>query len=343
MACLLNVQNLTTCVKKDGKNLKILDNISFTIDEGEILGLAGESGCGKSMTALSIPNLLPYSVNITEGKIDYKGMSLSSLSEKEMRKIRGSEIACLFQDARAALNPLTKVGKQITETLELERNHVSGAKEQRKDQKKLREKDKETALNMLSSLGFNEPARIFDAYPHQLSGGMCQRIMTAIAVIRQPKLLLADEPSSSLDEESEQKCLSVLLEMNQSRKMSLLIISHDLSIIQKFTKRFIIMYAGKIVEEGPSSSLFSPLHPYTKALINAIPSKEKRGKNLENIHGKVPTIEDRQNGCPFAPRCPKAQNVCKEKFPPVKEIGGGTSSAASRGRVYCYFPESENE
>ena len=327
MECFLNVQNLTACVKKDGKNLKILDNISFKIDEGEILGLAGESGCGKSMTALCIPNLLPSSVKITEGDINYKGLSLTTHGEKEMRSVRTSEIAMLFQDSRAALNPLIKVGKQITETLELGRGKRLNNREQKA-------KDRETALEMLSSLGFGDPERIFDAYPHQLSGGMCQRVMTAIAVIRQPKLLLADEPSSSLDKESEQKCLTLLLEMNKSRKMSLLIISHDLSIIQKYTERFLIMYAGKIVEEGSSSSLFSPLHPYTKALINAIPNKEKRGKNLESIPGRVPTIEDRQSGCPFAPRCPKALNICKDTFPPAKEFNGG--------KVYCYFPENEN-
>ena len=294
MACLLNVQNLSVCVKEDGKNFKILDNISFKIDEGEILGLAGESGGGKSTTALSIPNLLQHSIKITEGDITYNNTSLASLDEKEIRTIRGSEIACLFQDARAALNPLIKVGRQITETLELGRKQVSANREHWTDKKKLREKDKELALNMLSSLGFTDPARIFDAYPHQLSGGMCQRLMTAIAVIRQPKLLLADEPSSSLDEESEQKCLSLLLEMNQKRKMSLLIISHDLSIIQKLTSRYLIMRGGKILEEGASASLFSSSHPYTNALVNAIPNKEKRDKNLENFHGNVPAIEDRK-------------------------------------------------
>jgi peptide/nickel transport system ATP-binding protein len=325
MACLLNVKNLTTAVKKDDKILKILDNISFTINEGEILGLAGESGCGKSISALSVPNLLPNSVKITEGEIIYKELSLTSKKKKKMQSIRRSEIAFLFQDSRSALNPLIKVGKQITEILELGRiNGVRNGREQKA-------RDKDLALEMLSSLGFGDPSGIFDAYPHQLSGGMCQRVMTAIAAIRKPKLLLADEPSSSLDVESEQKCLSVLLEMNKKNKMSLLIISHDLSIIQKYTNRFIIMYAGKIIEEGLSQFLFSPLHPYTMALIKAIPNREKRGNNLENIHGKVPTIEDRAIGCPFAPRCQKAQKICKDAFPPAMEINGG--------RVYCYFPE----
>jgi peptide/nickel transport system ATP-binding protein len=154
--------------------------------------------------------------------------------------------------------------------------------------------------------------------------------MTAIAVIRRPKLLLADEPSSSLDEESQEKCLSLLKEMNINNKMSLLVISHDLSIIQEFCSRFIIMYAGKIIEEGHSDTLFSPSHPYTKALVSAIPNMEKRGKKLESVPGKVPSIEDQLQGCPFAPRCAKAQAICKESFPPPIET--------EKSKVYCYFP-----
>jgi len=322
MTPLLKVNNLTACVKKSDKSLKILDNISFNIDEGEIIGLAGESGCGKSITALSVLNLLPQAVSITEGEIIYKNDNLTLFNQKELNKIRGSEISMIFQDVRHALNPLMKVGRQITETLEL-----GGSKN--------KEENNNKALEMLGLLGFNNPQKIFNAFPHQLSGGMCQRVMTAIAVIRKPKLLLADEPSSSLDEESQQKCLSLLKEMNQENKMSLLVISHDLSIIQQFCKRYLIMYAGKIVEEGQSDLLFTPLHPYTYALVNAIPNKEKRGKKLDNIHGKVPSVDDqltenRLTGCPFAPRCSRVKDICKQAFPPVQEIG--------KTKVYCYFP-----
>jgi len=320
MACLLNVKNLSVCVKKDGKNLKIVNDISFSIEEGEILGLAGESGCGKSMTALSIPNLLPNNVRITEGEIIYNNRSLTSLGEKEMCGLRGGDISLIFQEPKQALNPIMKIGKQITECLE-----IGGCQD--------KEKNKKAALEMLSSLGFQDSQTIYNAFPHQLSGGMCQRVMTAIAVIRRPGLLLADEPSSSLDEESQEKCLSLLLEMmKQNNKMSLLVISHDLSIIKNFCSRFLIMYAGKIAEEGRSHALFSPLHPYTHALVNAIPNKEKRGKILSSIPGKVPSVENQLPGCPFAPRCPKAQDICRETFPPVKETGNG--------KVYCYFPMS---
>jgi len=323
MANLFDVQNLTAGITKNGKYFKILDNINFSIDEGEIAGLAGESGCGKSMTALSILNLLPQAIKITSGRIIYNGIDLTSLSEKEMCKIRGSEISIIFQDSSLALNPTMKAGKQIAETLELaQKYHTFDSRN--------KEEIKTKTLEILNALGFDDPQKIFDAYPHQLSGGMCQRVMTAIAAVRQPKILLADEPSSSLDEESQKRCLSLLLEMNRNNKMSLLVISHDLSIIQQFCSRFIIMYAGKVVEEGPAQALFSPLHPYTQALIKALPNKDKRGVSLENIPGKVPSIEDQLNGCPFAPRCSKAQNICKESFPPVKEF--------DNRKVHCYYP-----
>jgi len=251
MTPLLEVCGLSASVKKDGKTIKILDDINFSINEGEILGLAGESGCGKSMTALSISSLLPQAVNITGGKIIFNGKDVTHLGEEKLRGIRGNEISVIFQDSRQALNPLMKVGSQITETLEL-------------GGKKNMEENKTLALETLASLGFNNPQRIFNAFPHQLSGGMCQRVMTAIAVIRRPKLLLADEPSSSLDEESQKRCLSLLLERNQKDKMSLLVISHDLSIIRQFCNRYIVMSAGKIIEEGHGNSL--PANPYTREL-----------------------------------------------------------------------------
>ncbi|MCL2758896.1 MAG: ABC transporter ATP-binding protein [Treponema sp.] len=322
MVHLLNVFGLSVSVKKNGKLLKILDNISFSIDEGEILGLAGESGCGKSMTALSILNLLPKDIEITGGEIFYNEQNLVKLGEKDLLKIRGSEISHVFQDVRQALNPLMKAGAQIAEMLEL------GAGRNKKNLKKI--EIKKQVLELLVSLGFEKPEKIYNAFPHQLSGGMCQRIMTAIAVIKNPRLLIGDEPSSSLDEESQRQCLSLLKDLNHKNKMSLFIISHDLSIIRQFCSRFLIMYAGKIVEEGPSDLLFSPLHPYTQALVNAIPGKDKRGKVLENIPGKVPSIDDQLTGCPFAPRCPRAKAGCLEIFPPALQIGNR--------KVFCFYP-----
>jgi len=314
---LLEVNNLTAGIKKDGNIFQILNGVSFSIDEGEIVGLAGESGCGKSMTALSIPNLLPHPVEILGGEIILDHIPLNSLSEKELCYIRGKEISIIFQDIRQSLNPLIRVGGQITEMLEL-----AGSTD--------KEANKTQALETLVSLGFEEPEKIFDAFPHQLSGGMCQRVMTAIAVIRRPRLLLADEPSSALDIDSQQRILSLLTEMNRKYKTSVLIISHDLSIIRQFCSRFLVMYAGRIIEEGQAGASFSPLHPYTNALLKAIPEKEKRGKKLNSIHGKVPSVFDTFPGCPFAPRCEKAQSICSQSFPPQKEINGA--------KVRCYFP-----
>ena len=317
MPRLLEVRGLTVGVKKDDKTFNAVNNISFTIDEGEIVALAGESGCGKSMTALSIPNLLPKAARITGGQIIYNGLSLTSMSEKQLCAVRGREISCIFQEVRQSLNPLMRSGAQITEALELTGETDSV-------------KNKASALETLVSLGFEEPQKIFDAYPHQLSGGMCQRVMTAAAAVSRPRLLLADEPSSSLDVESQELILSLLKKMNRDFNTTVLVISHDLSIIRAFAGRFLIMYAGKIVEEGPADALFSPLHPYTRALTGAIPGRDKRGQNLENIPGKVPSIEDHLTGCPFAPRCKKAQGVCRETFPPVTGTAGR--------RVYCHFP-----
>jgi peptide/nickel transport system ATP-binding protein len=316
----LEVRNLTTGIKKGKNYLKALDNVSFTINEGEIVGLAGESGCGKSMTALSVSGLLPDCAKIIDGEIIYNGKSITNLNENDMCLIRGKEISVIFQETRQSLNPVLKIGSQITETLE----HKDSKKQDRK-------KNKNTAMEMLTSLGFKEPEKILNSYPHQLSGGMCQRVAAAIACIRRPRLLLADEPSSSLDEESQNDIMNLLIKMNREYKMSLLTISHDLSIIIKFCSRYLVMYKGKIIEEGVSSDFYSPLHPYTKALIMAIPDKNKRDKKLENIPGKVPSVEDSFRGCSFAVRCKKAQSVCFESFPP--EV------IAEGRRVFCYFPE----
>jgi len=334
MTHLLEVNELTVCAEKNKKQFKIIDDVSFYINEGEITGLAGESGSGKTITALSILNLLPVNIKITKGNIIFNNQSLFNLKENRIQTGIGSGISAIFQDARSALNPIMKSGRQITEVLELERKQA-GIKLQFSEKRKQREKDRETALEILSSLGFSNPQKVFNAYPHQLSGGMCQRVMTAVAAIGNPKLLIGDEPSSSLDDESQNRSLSYLMEMNRVQKTSLLLISHDLSIIQKYCERYIIMYGGKIIEEGPSSALFSPLHPYTQALINAIPNKEKRGEYLKSIKGKSLTINEKFSGCPFFSRCDKAKDVCKDAFPPKKEINSA--------KVFCHFPKAAGD
>lgn len=316
---ILEVRDLTVSFKKGEKTIKAVNGISFSAGKGEILGIAGESGCGKSLAALSIAGLLPQKANILSGEIIYKNLPLSSMSENELCGIRGKEISIIFQEYRQSLNPLVKAGRQIRETLDI------------RDSKDIIN-NKKRVFEILRRLGFDEPKKVYNAYPHQLSGGMCQRVTAAIAAIGRPQLLLADEPSTALDSESRERIFSLLAQMNRDYGTAIIVISHDLSVIQQFCSRYLVMYAGKIVEEGPSLSLFSPLHPYTKALCGAIPGKEKRGSNLFTIPGKVPSAQDNLTGCPFAPRCPKAQSVCRESFPPVKEI--------DNRKVYCHYPAS---
>jgi peptide/nickel transport system ATP-binding protein len=324
MPHLLEVRSLIIALKKGGKTINAVDNIDLTIDEGEIAGLAGETGCGKTLTSLSIAGLLPQKAKILSGEIIFNNRQLTSLSEKDYCGIRGKEISMIFQEVRQSLNPLIKVGRQIRETLEL--NSVSKNSADGKNNKR-------RTVEMLFRLGFNEPKKIYNSYPHQLSGGMCQLIMAAIAAITNPRLLLADEPSSSLDAQTQERILSMLVEMNREHKTAVLIISHDLSVIRRYCSRFLVMYAGKIVEEGQACALYSPLHPYTQALIGAIPGKDKRGEALANIPGKVPSVEDHFAGCPFAPRCKKTQNICAKAFPPAIKTDSG--------KVYCYFPDTE--
>lgn len=306
--------------------LTAVDTISLNIEEGEITGLAGESGCGKSLSALSIPRLLPREAEITGGEILFQGdknkapLNMAALDEKELCRIRGKDISMIFQEPRLSLNPLQRIGTQIAEVLTV--HGLSGKKESRA-----------AALEMLNKLGLNKSQNIFEAYPHQLSGGMCQRVMIAIAAICRPKLLIADEPTTALDEKIQNQILELLAGINGETGAAVLFISHDLSLVRRFCRRFLVMYAGKIVEGGNAGDIFThAVHPYTRGLIGAIPGKEQRGKALANIPGKVPSIEDRLPGCPFAPRCPLAQEKCREAFPPKTDLGNGRF-------VHCFFAE----
>ncbi|MDR2480473.1 MAG: ABC transporter ATP-binding protein [Treponema sp.] len=314
---LLEVRNLSVGIRGGAAPLSqkqialAIDNISFNIDAGEIAGMAGESGCGKSLTALAISRLLPAAAKIAGGTITFNGIPLHSLAEKELCQIRGNAISMIFQEPRLFLNPLMRAGAQIAETLEL--HGLAGKKAARS-----------TALDTLAKLGFAEPEKIYSAFPHQLSGGMCQRVMIAIAAVCRPKLLIADEPSTALDAAAQEQILSLLKQINRDFGTAILFISHDLSVIRRFCGRFMVMYAGNIVESGPAEEIFSAAaHPYTQALIGAIPCRERRGKPLANISGRVPAITDRLPGCPFAPRCPRALKKCRTGFPPETNPGGG--------------------
>jgi peptide/nickel transport system ATP-binding protein len=333
---LLDVQNVSVGIKgvrggqaappQDGHNRKsennlllALHNISFSIAAGEIAGLAGESGCGKSLTALAIARLLPAAAVLAGGTISFNGIPLHSLAEKELCQIRGSAISMIFQEPRLFLNPLMRAGAQIAEALEL---HGIARKKAARS----------TVLDTLERLGFAEPEKIYGAFPHQLSGGMCQRVMIAIAAICRPRLLIADEPTTALDAAAGEQILSLLAQINRDFGTAILFISHDLSVIRRFCGRCMVMYAGRLVETGPAGAIFSaPAHPYTQALTGAIPGRERRGQALASIGGRVPAITDQLPGCPFAPRCPRAEEQCRLSFPPQTDCGGGHTT-------HCFAP-----
>jgi len=320
---LLEVRNLTINIKRGEKYYTAVDGIGFRIEPGEIIALAGESGSGKSLTALSIPRLLSTRVKIACGEILFstdKTVDLTKIEEKAFSQIRGNEISMIFQEPRQSLNPLMKVGAQIIEALELHHKTAN------------RQAANKMAVEMLEKLQFPKPEKIMDAWPHQLSGGMCQRVMIAIAAICRPKLLIADEPTTALDTVNQGHIVTLLKQINREFGTAILFISHDISIARNFCSRFMVMYSGRIIEEGPSEAMLSsPLHPYTIALAASVPRKENRGKPLANIPGRPPPLEITMPGCHFAPRCPKAQEQCEKSLPPLAEAGGGHYAR-------CFFP-----
>jgi len=317
---LLEVRNLTVSIRRGKKYYTAVDGINFRIEAGEIIALAGESGSGKSLTALSIPRLLSTRAKISSGEILYSAngtIDLCKTDEKSLRSIRGKEISMIFQEPRQSLNPLMKVGAQIKEALELHPGIY--AAESSAQNKKTANR---LVLEMLEKLQFPQPEKLMDAWPHQLSGGMCQRVMIAIAAICRPRLLIADEPTTALDTVNQNHILTLLKQINREFGTAILFISHDISVAKEFCSRFMVMYSGKIIEEGPSEAILSaPLHPYTVALAACIPRKENRGKPLANIPGRAPSLEDAPTGCHFAPRCPKAQEQCGKSMPPLAKAG----------------------
>jgi peptide/nickel transport system ATP-binding protein len=306
---LLEVEDLSVGVKRGNAYPAAVEHIDFCVQPGEILGIVGESGCGKSLSALSIPGLLPPAARRLGGRAVFEGRDLFSMPEEELRRIRGGKITMVFQEPSSSLNPLMRVGKQIAEALEL---HGSAD----------RSLNRKRVLEFMEKLGLAEPEKLSHAYPHQLSGGMCQRVMLALALIGRPKLLIADEPTTALDQHTEAQILALIAEVNRELGTSVLFISHDLSVIRKLCTRVLIMYSGRIVEEGPLGEVFnSPAHEYTRLLLGAVPARELRGRPLATIPGKVPAIEERPRGCPFNTRCPGAAESCFRSFPEKREVG----------------------
>jgi peptide/nickel transport system ATP-binding protein len=319
MGTLLEVKNLSIGVRREKETFTAVDNICFHIGEGEILGLVGESGCGKSLTCLSIPGLLAPGVERLGGRLLFRGRDLTALSQAEMRRLRGKEISMIFQEPAASLNPLQRTGRQIAEVLEI---HGMGDKKKRRAE----------TLDMMETLGLGEPEKLFRAWPHELSGGMCQRVMIAIAAICRPALLLADEPAAALDRAAQTRILEHLRKINRESGAAVLFVSHDLGLIRRICGRVLVMYAGKIVEAGNTEDVFSrPAHPYTQSLIGAIPRRERKGKPLTDIPGRVPPIGEHRRGCPFAPRCMYAEERCAAAFPEALRPGGGRLVYCVRG------------
>ncbi|MDR1904081.1 MAG: ABC transporter ATP-binding protein [Treponema sp.] len=338
MAKLLEVRNLSVAVRQGRNRLYAVRGISYGISCGEIIGIAGESGCGKTLGALAIPRLLPRGVEIAGGEIIFQGSDLGSLAEKELCRIRGQSLSMIFQEPLTSLNPLIQTGRQISEVLELHRGAAAeGSKAQAYRRGSYSRGDfsalcREKTLDIMKKTGLADAERIYRAYPHELSGGMRQRVMIALSVICRPALLIADEPTTALDVTTQAQIVSLMKNINRELGTSILFISHDLALISRLCSRILIMYAGKIVEEGSVEEVFSrPAHEYTRGLLFSIPGREHKGKVLMNIPGRVPSIEENIPGCPFAPRCTLSHESCYTVFPEKKQLNENHG-------VYCGLP-----
>ncbi|MDH7792199.1 ABC transporter ATP-binding protein [Ochrobactrum sp. AN78] len=284
----------------------VVDGVSFQVNESEILSVVGESGCGKSLTAFSVMGLLPKVANIASGRIMFGEYDFVSTSEKIKRNLRGNDLAMIFQEPVASLNPLMKIGRQIEESLVVHRN-LSG------------KKARHAAIAMLEEVGIPEPEIRFGQYPFELSGGMCQRAMIAMALICRPRLLIADEPTTALDVTIQAQILDLMKKLRDETGTAILLITHDMGVVADMADRVAVMYAGRVIEQAPVDAIFSGQeHPYTKLLLSTIPRLEGEPKTyLPTIEGIVPDIGSWPDGCRFAPRCPISEDQCRKHVPPL--------------------------
>jgi len=323
MTDLLEVENLGTWFYTRQGIVKAVDGVDFGVASGETLAIVGESGCGKSMTALSLMRLIPDPPGrIVSGAIKLGGKDLLKLSEEEMRKVRGNEISMIFQEPMTSLNPVMTIGRQISEALILHRDLDKKAAWKR-------------SIEMLDLVKIPEPLQRAKEYPHQLSGGMRQRAMIAMALACNPKVLIADEPTTALDVTVQAQVMDLLSELREERRMGLILITHDLGVVAQTAQRVIVMYAGKKVEEASVEALFeNPRHPYTRGLMASMPAVATFGSNsdarLNEIPGMVPSLTNLPPGCAFAPRCSLAIDRCRAEYPPLQEVDGDHFAACWR-------------
>jgi peptide/nickel transport system ATP-binding protein len=326
MSNLLEVRNLVTTFRTDDGQFRAVDNISFNVESGKTLGIVGESGCGKSVTSLSVMRLIPEPPGrIESGQIMFKGKDLLKVSETEMRQIRGNQISMIFQEPMTSLNPVFTIGNQISEAIELHQKDLN------------RHQVRKRAIEMLELVGMPAPDKRIDEYPHQLSGGMRQRVMIAMALSCSPDLLIADEPTTALDVTIQAQILDLVRKLQKEFGSSMILITHDLGVVAETCDTVAVMYAGKIIEFGTVDDIFyRPKHHYTKGLLNSIPHFEtgKRKQRLETIPGIVPSLLNLKPGCRFKDRCPAAQADCAASEPQLTAFEGVHVAA-------CYHPNME--
>ena len=318
---LLDVKELSVHFGDKNTPFKAVDRISYQVAQGEVLGIVGESGSGKSISSLAIMGLIDHPGRVSAESLQFENTNLLTLESKAKRQLIGADVAMIFQDPMTSLNPAYTVGFQIMEAL---KTHEGGTKKARKDR----------TLELLRLVGIPDPESRIDVYPHQLSGGMSQRVMIAMAIACRPKLLIADEPTTALDVTIQAQIMELLLELQKKECMSLILITHDLALVAEAADRIIVMYAGQIVEEGTAKDIFrEPKHPYTQALLRSLPEFAEGKSRLESLQGVVPGKYDRPTGCLLNPRCPYATEYCRQVEPQLHHIG-------SR-KVKCHTPLNE--
>ncbi len=312
MEDILDIKDLHTYFYSEDSVIKAVEGLNLQVKKGEVLGLVGESACGKSVSALSVLRLIQHPGRIVKGKINFEGKDLLNLSERQMQSIRGKEISIIFQEPGSALNPVYTVGFQVAEMIKTHNPEIS-----RKD-------IKNKVLGLLQAVELSESERIIKSYPHTLSGGQAQRVMISMAVACNPKLLIADEPTTALDVTIQAQIMSLFAKIKKQTNLSFILISHDLRLCRQSTDRIAIMYAGKIVEEAPTNEVFSnPLHPYTQSLLASLPGDKQPKERFTVISGRVPNPADKPAGCHFRPRCTLAGVLCESVYPEFIEVNPG--------------------